>query len=306
MSAETAMVNHQPAMSLAISDATAAFELLQREGKMLASSQLIPDTYRGKQADCAIIIEVARRIGASPVLVANNLDIIHGRPGWRSQFLIATVNTCGRFSTMRYEYRGAEGTKDRACRAWAIERETGHRLDGTWIDWKMIDAEGWSKKSGSKWLTMPEQMFVYRSAAFWTRAYAPEIAMGMSTRDEIDDMIDVTPPRANSATIASLNDRMMNGAGHASQTIEHDVGNGAGAAVATGQPTPAATSTTATASTAAGNTGGPSDAAIGDQIVNAKSVEALDEALSLLGNRQDGSALDLRKEADLQRIELTK
>ncbi len=109
---------------------------------MLASTQLVPDTYRGKVADCAIIVEIAHRIGASPLLVANNLDIIYGRPSWRSQFLIATVNTCGRFSTLRYEFRGEVGSKDRACRAWAIERETQQRLDGTWIDWKMVESEG--------------------------------------------------------------------------------------------------------------------------------------------------------------------
>jgi hypothetical protein len=175
--------------------AAQAFDLLQRAGKMLSSSELVPAVYRGKVADCALIVEIAQRIGASPLMVANNLDIIQGRPGWRAVFLIASVNTCGRFSALRYEYIGEKGKKDRACRAWAIEKETGARLDGTWIDWPMIEAEGWSKKSGSKWLTMAEQMFIYRAASFWTRAYAPEIALGFPTSEEVGDIIDVTPLR---------------------------------------------------------------------------------------------------------------
>ena len=51
---------------------------------------------------------------------------------------------------------------------------------------------------------MPEQMLQYRAAAFWCRAYAPEIALGMHTAEEIQDtpttqevvrpaVVDVTP-----------------------------------------------------------------------------------------------------------------
>lgn len=137
----------------------AAFKLLYRAGEMLASTALVPDVYRDKPADCALIVEIATRIGASPLMVANSLDIIHGRPSWRAAFVIACVNRCGRFSAIRYEFRGEEGKKDRACRAWAKELATGDRLDGIWITWAMVEAEKWSTKAGSKWLTMAEQMF---------------------------------------------------------------------------------------------------------------------------------------------------
>ena len=198
MSTAVATIEHTNA-------AAAAFDLLQRQGKMLASAAIIPDIYRGKVADCALISEIAGRIGASPVLVANNLDVIHGRPSWRSQFLIACVNQSGKFSSLRYEFDG-EG-KSRKCRAYAIERSTNERLDGSWISWQMAESEGWTKKAGSKWLTMPDQMFIYRAAAFWTRAYAPEIALGFPTDDETRDVIDITPlqPAATIASVADLN-----------------------------------------------------------------------------------------------------
>ena len=180
----------------------AAFKLLYRAGEMLASTQLVPDVYRNKPADCALIVEIAARIGASPLMVANSLDIIHGRPSWRAQFLVACVNRSGRFSAMRYEWRGTEGQPDRACRAWARELASGDRLDGVWITWQMVEAEGWSKKSGSKWLTpLREQMFMYRAAAFWTRAYAPDIALGFPTVDEVHDVIDVTPEPAAASVV---------------------------------------------------------------------------------------------------------
>jgi hypothetical protein len=51
----------------------------------------------------------------------------------------------------------------------------------------MAKVEGWYGKSGSKWKTMPEQMLQYRAGAFWCRTYAPEIALGMHTSEEVQD-----------------------------------------------------------------------------------------------------------------------
>ena len=167
------------------------FELLQRVAKAFSSSTLVPAAYQGNLANCMIALNIARRLKADELMVMQNLYIVHGNPGWSSKFLIACVNTCGRFSALRYEWRGAAGADDYGCRAWAIERETGQRLEGAWIDWKMVKAEQWNSKSGSKWKTMPEQMFMYRAAAFWQRAYAPEISMGLSTSEELHDVVNV-------------------------------------------------------------------------------------------------------------------
>jgi hypothetical protein len=61
----------------------------------------------------------------------------------------------------------------------------------------MAKAEGWLSKSGSKWQTMPELMIMYRSAAFWTRVYAPEMSMGLHTSEEREDIMHVPAVRNN-------------------------------------------------------------------------------------------------------------
>lgn len=167
-----------------------AFELIQRVSKAFASSDLVPKQYQGNLPNCMIAMDMAQRIGANPLMVMQNLYIVHGTPGWSSKFLIATVNVCGRYTSLRYEWRGKAGDAEYGCRAWAIERDTGERLDGIWVTWAMVRAEGWDSKNGSKWKTMPDQMFVYRSAAFWQRAYAPELGMGLQTAEEIHDTFD--------------------------------------------------------------------------------------------------------------------
>lgn len=160
------------------------WELANRIGKAFAASSLVPAQYQGNVANCIVALEMANRMGASPLMVMQNLYIVHGNPGWSSKFLIACFNQCGRFSALRYEF-----TADRnGCRAWATEKATGERIDGPQVTIEMARAEGWSTKAGSKWKTMPELMLMYRAAAFMIRTYAPEISMGLRTDDEIIDM----------------------------------------------------------------------------------------------------------------------
>lgn len=172
-------------------DATRAsnFEAAQREAKALASSDLVPAAYKGNVANTLLALEVAQRVGTSPLAVMQNLHIVQGRPSWSASFLIACVNSCGRFSPLRFETRGGDdaSAKTYAVRAVSTDKASGKDCTGSWITWAMVDAESWSKKAGSKWLTMPEQMFMYRAAAFWSRVFAPEISLGMHTSDEVED-----------------------------------------------------------------------------------------------------------------------
>lgn len=168
-----------------------SFRLAQRRAMALSQSTLVPEAYRGEKnmPNVLIALEVAQRIGASPLQVMQSLHIIQGRPSWSSSFLIATVNACGRFTPMRFEVAGNDPTADSyRVRAYADDKASGERCTGPWITWAMVKAEGWLSKGGSKWKTMPELMFMYRAAGFWTRVYAPELSMGLQTQEESEDI----------------------------------------------------------------------------------------------------------------------
>jgi hypothetical protein len=165
-----------------------AFEAAQRMARALTSSQLVPQTFRGAEntGSALIALEIAQRIGASPLMVMQNLNVIHGRPAWSSQFIIAALNSCGRFSPIRFDVTG-EGD-NRQCIAWAYDSTGKERLDGPAVSIATAKAEGWYSKTGSKWQTMPELMLRYRAAAFFGRLYAPDILMGMQSVEEIVDV----------------------------------------------------------------------------------------------------------------------
>ncbi len=57
-----------------------AWELAQRKAQALAKSDLVPPQYKGNVANCLVALEIAQRCQASPLMVAQNLNIIHGRP----------------------------------------------------------------------------------------------------------------------------------------------------------------------------------------------------------------------------------
>lgn len=148
------------------------FALVQRVASMLCMSTLVPKEYQGKNnlSNCIIALNMAYRLGADPLMVIQNLYVVHGRPGWSSQFLIATFNKSGKFSALRYEFVGTRGQDDWGCFAYATELATGEVLQGTTVTMGTAKAEGWLSKSGSKWGTMPEQMFRYRAASWFIRA----------------------------------------------------------------------------------------------------------------------------------------
>jgi len=166
---------------------------------------------------------MAQRMGADPLMVMQNLYIVEGRPSWSSQFIIAAINSCGKYSPLRFDlskpgeleevtYTATEWqdqpnggrakkvaverkvkVRHQTCVAWAIEKETGARLESPTISIQMAIDEGWLTKNGSKWMTMPEVMLRYRSAAFFGKLYAPELLMGLQTAEEAQDIIDLEP-----------------------------------------------------------------------------------------------------------------
>jgi len=170
---------------------------LMQMAEIMSRSTMVPSTYQNKPENCFIAVELAHRIGVSPMLVMQSMVPINGRPSWSSQFLTSITNSCGRFTPIRYEWFGEEGKDDFGCRAYMTEIATSEKLIGTKITMEMARLEGWSTKNGSKWRTMPTQMLMYRAAAFLVRAYAPELCQGMHTREEREDMVNITPQRCD-------------------------------------------------------------------------------------------------------------
>jgi hypothetical protein len=155
-----------------------SFESAQRIAASLADSTIVPVMYRGKAGlgNCMVALEIANRMGMSPFQVMQNLDVIHGRPSWRSQFIIGLIQGCGRFEGFSYDE-----TPD-GCQCVARLKSTGELVDGPRITLDMAKKEGWTKNS--KWSTMPQTMLRYRAASAFGRFHIPDLILGIQSVEE--------------------------------------------------------------------------------------------------------------------------
>lgn len=203
-------------------DTVGGFDLIQRTAKLFASSNIVPTQFQNNLPNCVIAVDMALRMGANPLMVCQNLYVVHGRPAWSAQFLIATINQSGRFSAIRYEFQGKQGTDEWGCKAVATELATKEKLEGPLITIGLAKKEGWYGKNGSKWQTMPELMLRYRAAAWFVRAYAPEIAMGLQTAEEVKDTFDLEP--AENGTYSVTTDSIRQSLGKQGEVIDMSTG----------------------------------------------------------------------------------
>lgn len=163
-------------------------------GKMFASSQLVPQNYQGKAMDCTIAVDMANRMGVSPMMVMQNLYVVKGKPQWSGQACMSLIRGSGEFKNVRPVYTGEKNTDSWGCYIRAEDKVTGEIVKGTEVTIAMAKAEGWYSKPDkygketSKWQTMPEQMLAYRAAAFFARVYVPNSLMGVAVEGEVEDI----------------------------------------------------------------------------------------------------------------------
>ena len=178
--------------SLSVFANSDSFELAQRAAKLLAASDLVPQSFRGSVPNCLLALNIAHRLGAGPFSVLQNLFVVHGKPSWSASFLVAMVNSSGRFTPLQFRMSGSGD--DLTCVAHAKDKETGEPVEGPPVSIRMAKQEGWHGKNGSKWQTMPDLMLRYRAGAFFSRIYAPDLTLGMRTAEEEADIREVNPP----------------------------------------------------------------------------------------------------------------
>lgn len=157
----------------------------------LSHSNLIPQQYQGKTEDCAIAVDMADRMGVSPLMVMQSLYVVKGKPSWSGQACMSFIKA--KYGEAEPVYTGERGTDSRGCYIRAVKSD-GEVIKGTEVTIKMAKAEGWTLNK--KWINMPELMLAYRAAAFFARVYCPEILMGVAVEGEVEDVQPTRPQKA--------------------------------------------------------------------------------------------------------------
>ena len=165
----------------------ANFTEVYKIGREMSKTQLVPQSYQNKLMDCAIAIDIANRMGLSPLTVMQNLWVVRGIPSWSGQACMSLIIASKRYKSVKPVYVGKEGEDSWGCYISAIDVSSGEEVKGTLVNISRDKKEGWYAKAGSKWQTMPQQMLAYRAAAFFARVYCPSDLMGFRIADEVED-----------------------------------------------------------------------------------------------------------------------
>ena len=184
------------------------FNQLLRAANMLSQTSIIPATYQGKPQDCFVAIEMANRMGVSPLVVMQNMYVVKGKPAWAGQACTMFINSCGKFTQVKHVYTGEKGTDSRGCYVTATRISDGVQVNGVEVTIAMAKAEGWT--SNTKWRNMPELMLAYRASAFFARVHCPEALMGVQLVDEIYDTETSRNAKKTSTLTAALKEDTIN------------------------------------------------------------------------------------------------
>lgn len=177
------------------------FTQYQREAKLLLHSSFLPSWWQPSKnkseaqalADICIACQKARRFPAfDPLDLLQNMYLVNGVPAWKSSFVYTLILKSGIYTRLAYDDVGDIDNleKDPKAKIRLVgTRADGEQDEGSWISWSMVTGEGWDKKPGNKWKTMPEQMARYRAACFFARAYCPHVLMGYYDEYEQRDIL---------------------------------------------------------------------------------------------------------------------
>lgn len=211
---ETELPAAQEAVALSVAVPTAVsmwndakmMNLSFRTAKMLSTSAMVPNAYKHSPENCLVAIDIANRMGVSPLMVMQNLYVVQGKPSWSGSFCAAAVNGSGRFTPLEYVFVGEPGTMTHGCYAKAKRLANGAVCVSETVTMQMAKNEGWLNKGGSKWQTMPRQMMMYRAAAFFARVHCSDILMGLPTYEEVQDTTGYTD-EAKQGVVVTLDEK---------------------------------------------------------------------------------------------------
>lgn len=165
-----------------IEDMGRAYKLAQT----MCQADIIPLAYKNKPADCMIAIDMASRMGVSPLMVMQSLYVVKGKPSWSGQACMSFIQANPNFKNVAPVYVGEPNTDSRGCYISAERTSDGAEVKGVCVTIAMAKAEGWM--ANRKWINMPDLMLAYRASSFFARVYCPSVLMGVSVEGEIEDI----------------------------------------------------------------------------------------------------------------------
>lgn len=184
--------------------------------RTLAMSSLVPYALRGKPADVLVLMMYGMELGISVIQATRGINVIKGRASLSTELRVAKTRErghmvgvacveCGQFAHAEV-HNGPRGHKyepdssAERCTVRAVRRDTGETAVVTWTIEQAIAAKLCKRAENGQivsrsdkneplpWETYTADMLYNRAADRACKRIAPEVAYGLYTAEEIEQM----------------------------------------------------------------------------------------------------------------------
>lgn len=153
---------------------------------MIASSNFVPNAYKGKGGDVMVAVDLGRSVGLPAIPALQTIAVINGKPSIYGDGLLAIVKANGG----RLEETALRDDAGKIVGYRCIASRSGHApvTHEFTID-DAILAGLWGKQG--PWKQYPSRMLQMRARGFSCRDQFADYLNGMISREEAEDFIDV-------------------------------------------------------------------------------------------------------------------
>jgi len=156
------------------------YEIAKRISRVLASSSMVPENYRGKPADCFVAIQMGSELGMGPFQSIQSIAVIDGRPSLWGDGLIGIVRASPLCLWIREWYDEATAT------AWCETKRRGD-VDTIKASFSKADADMAGLTVKTVWRKYMRRMLQLRARAFCLRDAYPDVLKGLGVAEELMD-----------------------------------------------------------------------------------------------------------------------
>jgi hypothetical protein len=163
------------------------FEIAKRIAHTLASSNLVPDDYRGRPNDVFVAINMGSELGMEPFQAIQSIAVIEGKPCLYGDGLIGVVRASPKCLWIE-ETISSDGSVA-TCR-------TQRDGDPNPVEqsYSMDDAVQAGISAKFNWKKHPKRMLQMRARAYCLRDAYPDLLKGLGVVEERQDYEDTPPP----------------------------------------------------------------------------------------------------------------
>ena len=212
---EIAVIDSERGRQLAPANASQAMTFAQM---MARSGAAVPSLFRNNAGLCLGVTLDAMTFGFNPFALSRCAYEVGGAIGYESKIFVAALNRSGFLrERLKFTYTGEiKGTHDITTKSGTKQAPAGNLVcivSGRVIDsdevleWPSPELGKITTKNSPLWFSDPKLQLFYYTARAWSRVHCPEVMLGVQTKDELEDNIDLRE-EVRSAPRQTLMDRV--------------------------------------------------------------------------------------------------